>query len=274
MSASSSQDMPFQSTHSLRSATGTSRQYSYVRSGFNPRTPCGVRPHGPHVVGQPGGFNPRTPCGVRRSIWGHHVNSMEFQSTHSLRSATWPWRGSGDKCAVSIHALLAECDHQCVFFFSVYILFQSTHSLRSATFVADNPMRTLEPVSIHALLAECDLQKWHDNPPMVRFNPRTPCGVRLEPRPMPKVNLGFNPRTPCGVRHAGFKRVADMRWFQSTHSLRSATDKARRWIQAQMVSIHALLAECDNENCKIKNQDSRFNPRTPCGVRRMPLLLS
>ena len=100
----------FQSTHSLRSATGTSRQYSYVRSGFNPRTPCGVRPHGPHVVGQPGGFNPRTPCGVRRSIWGHHVNSMEFQSTHSLRSATWPWRGSGDKCAVSIHALLAECD--------------------------------------------------------------------------------------------------------------------------------------------------------------------
>ena len=155
MSASSSQDMPFQSTHSLRSATGTSRQYSYVRSGFNPRTPCGVRPHGPHVVGQPGGFNPRTPCGVRRSIWGHHVNSMEFQSTHSLRSAT---------------------------------------------FVADNPMRTLEPVSIHALLAECDLQKWHDNPPMVRFNPRTPCGVRLEPRPMPKVNLGFNPRTPCGVR--------------------------------------------------------------------------
>ena len=95
---------------------------------------------------------------------------------------------------------LAECDHQCVFFFSVYILFQSTHSLRSATFVADNPMRTLEPVSIHALLAECDLQKWHDNPPMVRFNPRTPCGVRLEPRPMPKVNLGFNPRTPCGVR--------------------------------------------------------------------------
>ena len=156
--------------------------------------------------------------------------------------------------------------------YTVYILFQSTHSLRSATFVADNPMRTLEPVSIHALLAECDLQKWHDNPPMVRFNPRTPCGVRLEPRPMPKVNLGFNPRTPCGVRHAGFKRVADMRWFQSTHSLRSATDKARRWIQAQMVSIHALLAECDWRRAYLGRTQRRFNPRTPCGVRLRPTL--
>ena len=132
-------------------------------------------------------------------------------------------RMSSDSREVSIHALLAECDHQCVFFFSVYILFQSTHSLRSATFVADNPMRTLEPVSIHALLAECDLQKWHDNPPMVRFNPRTPCGVRLEPRPMPKVNLGFNPRTPCGVRQSFLPY----------------------YLHQWEVSIHALLAECD-----------------------------
>ena len=152
------------------------------------------------------GFNPRTPCGVRR---------------------------------------------QRTFLFQTVTGFQSTHSLRSATFVADNPMRTLEPVSIHALLAECDLQKWHDNPPMVRFNPRTPCGVRLEPRPMPKVNLGFNPRTPCGVRHAGFKRVADMRWFQSTHSLRSATVPA----------LHHVL------------RTTGFNPRTPCGVRHFFLLL-
>ena len=246
MSASSSQDMPFQSTHSLRSATGTSRQYSYVRSGFNPRTPCGVRPHGPHVVGQPGGFNPRTPCGVRRSIWGHHVNSMEFQSTHSLRSATSTHFPFPNRHRVSIHALLAECDHQCVFFFSVYILFQSTHSLRSATFVADNPMRTLEPVSIHALLAECDLQKWHDNPPMVRFNPRTPCGVRLEPRPMPKVNLGFNPRTPCGVRPSQKGELTIMFGFNPRTPCGVRPCTLRQTANADAVSIHALLAECDD----------------------------
>ena len=259
---------PFQSTHSLRSATGRAGVADSRRLRFNPRTPCGVRRtlagsahtdswfQSTHSLRsatrdhQAGGgeagvsihallaecdgrygattlilwsFNPRTPCGVRRGPGAGPATSARFQSTHSLRSATSTHFPFPNRHRVSIHALLAECDHQCVFFFSVYILFQSTHSLRSATFVADNPMRTLEPVSIHALLAECDLQKWHDNPPMVRFNPRTPCGVRLEPRPMPKVNLGFNPRTPCGVRHAGFKRVADMRWFQSTHSLRSAT---------------------------------------------------
>ena len=236
-------------------------------------------------------FNPRTPCGVRRGPGAGPATSARFQSTHSLRSATSTHFPFPNRHRVSIHALLAECDHQCVFFFSVYILFQSTHSLRSATFVADNPMRTLEPVSIHALLAECDLQKWHDNPPMVRFNPRTPCGVRLEPRPMPKVNLGFNPRTPCGVRHAGFKRVADMRWFQSTHSLRSATAltgtesptfhefqsthslrSATRERQSSLygryVSIHALLAECDIENVEKFIHDYGFNPRTPCGVRQ------
>ena len=191
-------------------------------------------------------FNPRTPCGVRRGPGAGPATSARFQSTHSLRSATSTHFPFPNRHRVSIHALLAECDHQCVFFFSVYILFQSTHSLRSATFVADNPMRTLEPVSIHALLAECDLQKWHDNPPMVRFNPRTPCGVRLEPRPMPKVNLGFNPRTPCGVRR--FLFLGGFPPFDvSIHALLAECDKkiCNHCKFAGRVSIHALLAECD-----------------------------
>ena len=33
--------------------------------------------------------------------------------------------------------------------------------------------------------------------------------------------------------------------FQSTHSLRSATDDEDRCIRVDGVSIHALLAECD-----------------------------
>ena len=34
-------------------------------------------------------------------------------------------------------------------------------------------------------------------------------------------------------------------WFQSTHSLRSATLRAVLRRKSQRVSIHALLAECD-----------------------------
>ena len=55
--------------------------------------------------------------------------------------------------------------------------------------------------------------------------------------------------------------------FQSTHSLRSATDKPRNNKPNNNVSIHALLAECDRRRESFYWQPSRFNPRTPCGVR-------
>ena len=167
-------------------------------------------------------FNPRTPCGVR------HLPYTKFPAPE----------------AVSIHALLAECDATsdfptgtswsfnprtpCGVRRGVQVVrvalgrFQSTHSLRSATRNLSR-FRIHPPVSIHALLAECDSK--------LLLNHFTTCS--------------FNPRTPCGVRHAGFKRVADMRWFQSTHSLRSATEQLRHILTNSLVSIHALLAECD-----------------------------
>ena len=81
---------------------------------FNPRTPCGVRPGqtGPRYAGEgvsihallaecdahhcqdprdQRGFNPRTPCGVRPCVGPRNdQRSLQFQSTHSLRSATAP----------------------------------------------------------------------------------------------------------------------------------------------------------------------------------------
>ena len=106
---------------------------------------------------------------------------------------------------------------------STSLKFQSTHSLRSAT-----PVRR------------------RGRPHALRFNPRTPCGVR----PLPASSsakrssfqsthslrsattrgirgcwetTGFNPRTPCGVRLTNFSGWEPIKWFQSTHSLRSAT---------------------------------------------------
>ena len=101
------------------------------------------------------------------------------------------------------------------------------------------------------------------------FNPRTPCGVRLD-----KIiayyqdAIHFNPRTPCGVRHprmvrryhpAGIsihaphagcdervhRRAGVGIKFQSTHPMRGATGRGRR----------------------IAKRWRNFNPRTPCGVR-------
>ena len=57
-------------------------------AGFNPRTPCGVRPVPHHCLPEWMRFNPRTPCGVRLRRQGNVVLYEQFQSTHSLRSAT------------------------------------------------------------------------------------------------------------------------------------------------------------------------------------------
>ena len=101
-------------------------------------------------------FNPRTPCGVRRNHPPGTTRNNEFQSTHSLRSATLPFADFAlYVLCVSIHALLAECDCRnpdCInvpWGFntrtpcgvrpvpascpSFCLPFQSTHSLRSAT---------------------------------------------------------------------------------------------------------------------------------------------
>ena len=100
--------------------------------------------------------------------------------------------------------------------------FQSTHSLRSAT--AGRSRRS---------------------PGGCGFNPRTPCGVRL----LSKIPLGgygrFNPRTPRGVRPLRAVFAGRFRRFQSTHSLRSATPVVADLAAFEVVSIHALLAECD-----------------------------
>ena len=76
------------STHSMRSATTSPTRLFRAGHGFNPRTPCGVRPQSlPHSSINTG-FNPRTPCGVRRPIV----------------------KPRAPKMPVSIHALRVECD--------------------------------------------------------------------------------------------------------------------------------------------------------------------
>ena len=189
----------FQSTHSLRSAT--------VRDGgFN-----GFRNVSIHALlaecdwtedqtpGSWKSFNPRTPCGVRLVNKVLAAKRNEFQSTHSLRSAT---------LGIGVALLKGT--------------FQSTHSLRSATQQQRESVKPLE-VSIHALLAECDFS-------ISSFRYSTAC---------------FNPRTPCGVRLVYYTQKENGTWFQSTHSLRSATIQGSRSFPYQWVSIHALLAECD-----------------------------
>ena len=236
-------------------------------------------------------FSPRTPCGVRPAPSVSFCTRTWFQSTHSLRSATWCLANYGCTFEVSIHALLAECDQHRLMVpaqqrVSIHALlaecdhircglcpghssfnprtpcgvrpsfrgrwwrhtrFQSTHSLRSATFDT-LPVTYQDTVSIHALLAECD---------------------RI-PIPLSPYGRSFNPRTPCGVRPSAIMGSGGSKPFQSTHSLRSATVQRLHYAANAVVSIHALLAECDCVRVSKTIYPRSFNPRTPCGVRRIP----
>ena len=123
--------------------------------------------------------------------------------------------------------------------------FQSTHPLRGATVRACQARRKLG-----------------------NFNPRTPCGVRLDIVEAQTVNVLISIHAPlagCDCRKSVAKRLA--RVFQSTHPLRGATRPARSPYDAGNISIHAPLAGCDCRIRKAAMIRNYFNPRTPCGVR-------
>ena len=124
-------------------------------------------------------------------------------------------------------------------------MFQSTHSLRSATLL-DSLSDDIKRVSIHALLAECD----------------------TVPAFCPSSCSRFNPRTPCGVRHLLDLNCKCSTWFQSTHSLRSATLPIHpSSTRPEFQSTHSLRSATEYP-VTTRSGFPGFNPRTPCGVRR------
>ena len=192
-------------------------------SNFNPRSPCGERL--PCVVAftQNQNFNPRSPCGERPP----------------------GFRCPAHGAAISIHALLAESDRterrqpltrryfnprspcgerrSTVRWGDVYSQFQSTLSLRRATLGGDLHL-DFAGISIHALLAESDRLGCPPGYFLVHFNPRSPCGERLDSKGrVLLLHADFNPRSPCGERPSSTWSSPGCERFQSTLSLRRAT---------------------------------------------------
>ena len=195
---------------------------TFTITDFNPRTPCGVRHQRLWLSWQSRYFNPRTPCGVRLGLLAFKRVFAKFQSTHPLRGATLPAAHAGAAFLISIHAPLAGCD------------------------LAGFQERIRKKISIHAPLAGCDERPGEGLDGRRYFNPRTPCGVRLQicgclnsifwisiHAPLAgcdsasgaktQMPTNFNPRTPCGVRRLPSRSESRRRQFQSTHPLRGAT---------------------------------------------------
>ena len=213
--------LQFQSTLSLRRATNTL---------FRLRLSQTISIHALLAESDcyPGGvccpnidFNPRSPCGERPARNTPSPRNNQFQSTLSLRRAT---RG---QCAAG-----------------TAVKFQSTLSLRRATCIGTISI-TQFCISIHALLAESDL-------PSIEHQEF--CTISIHALLAESDLYMALPRWPIPISIHALLAESDMmkmanmaktKKFQSTLSLRRATEDVKALSRGLAISIHALLAESD-----------------------------
>ena len=195
-------------------------------------TPAGISIHAPRVgcdtlilLSPPRrvDFNPRTPCGVRPHIYIYVNRKNKFQSTHPVWGATSHRRSRSCYRPISIHAPRVGCDVPVKRIASFSGSFQSTHPVWGATcdfldaqaqhsyFNPRTPcgVRHIQLVgtednnliSIHAPRVGCDLMRlWYGYITHISIHaPRVGCDDFVMSHKI-KYGTDFNPRTPCGVR--------------------------------------------------------------------------
>ena len=124
-------------------------------------------------------------------------------------------------------------------------------------------------VSIHAPRAGRDSPSTAMRATAMRFNPRAPCGARPYGRQPILETACFNPRAPCGARQRRVTVRIHILTFQSTRPVRGATAIERVQNCAADVSIHAPRAGRDRASRALPKPYPCFNPRAPCGARRI-----
>ena len=217
----------FLSTLSLRRATVCVCCRQQSRRHFYPRSPCGERLQRQIEFERYSDISIHALLAESDLMWPwSQLNNDLFLSTLSLRRATEYWVGGygtannfyprspcGERLgapvdrmpssSISIHALLAESDHETTLYRVVETQFLSTLSLRRATthpvtilvceiFLSTLSLRratlmwyqcnTVVKISIHALLAESDQSRGSVSMPRYNFYPRSPCGERHQPQ--------------------------------------------------------------------------------------------
>ena len=258
---------------------------AWQRVHFNPRTPCGVRPGRCRYCTCNAHFNPRTPCGVRlfakfdsysyfsisihaplagcdsSSTSDSKISSISIHAPHAGCDALIPDLLTITR--ISIHAPHAGCDLPLFVDVAVECQFQSTHPMRGATL----------DLCLGGLIGQ-------------NFNPRTPCGVRLQDTRTTRAVRGisihaphagcdsspsfaslyvanFNPRTPCGVRRRYAARTHTSRVI-SIHAPHAGCDtESKTAPRRTAISIHAPHAGCDTSRTSTAAQGSEFQSTHP-----------
>ena len=147
-------------------------------------------------------------------------------------------------------------------------------------------------ISIHAPRVGSDPNGYGSVFKLSDFNPRSPCGERPKTSMTSSASSNFNPRSPCGERHHQHKNTLHQQLFQSTLPVWGATHSARHNHVSEIISIHAPRVGSDScagylhsvrclfqatlpvwgaTNAAPRSDGRRadFNPRSPCGERRL-----
>ena len=168
----------------------------------------------------------------------------QFLSTLSLRRATGDAWYIMRKCAISIHALLAESDG------------------------IASPSRVMRDISIHALLAESDRLDLYACTMDGHFYPRSPCGERLPWHRPAWISSTF--LSTLSLRRA--TNLPDLGGtgaeFLSTLSLRRATVRVMRDRRAKKFLSTLSLRRATMPGTPNSSACCNFYPRSPCGERR------
>ena len=190
-------------------------------------------------------FYPRSPCGERQP----YLDNKPTQR------------------AISIHALLAESDHQYLSqtFWRGYFYPRSPCGERLTNVVSSAGTMG---ISIHALLAESDSAKSTPEEAKRYFYPRSPCGERHMKMRVICAGMNFYPRSPCGERHQYLSQTFWRGYFYPRSPCGERLIALFDFPIVPAISIHALLAESDYlatwKSCDV----CYFYPRSPCGERQ------
>ena len=124
-----------------------------------------------------GHFNPRAPCGARPHECRIRYQKRKFQSTRPVWGATFIASLSPDFLAISIHAPRVGRDYGQAYLTRYAAIFQSTRPVWGAT---PKPADAVfcPVISIHAPRVGRDYTGADGRSRACHFNPRAPCGAR------------------------------------------------------------------------------------------------
>ena len=129
--------------------------------------------------------------------------------------------------------------------------------------------RREKDISTHAPLAGRDESIGGSLAVQQDFNPRAPCGARRVNGKIANDGLTFQPTRPLRGATAWAFGSAIVPAFQPTRPLRGATPSIEIRLTDSEISTHAPLAGRDSLRSTLAKSDVNFNPRAPCGARRL-----